>query len=377
MLLPESAVQFVENNPKSAPAMAQQKNGAAVEGQFADKPFGLVDTKGQQRQLYWFKGLKLEVIDEKGKVMPTAEFICHLNLDVDKDFRNKVFFEGEPCRNNRIFTATQGETDMCFPEGFAVPAASDEFWTVYFQAANRTTDEHRRLRHRLTMFFIKDSELVYPLKALDWYAPFVTVVVDRDTPEAMEAEHEHIPHCLGSSAGVTAPNSAPQTVFTDGFGRRVSGHWVVPPGRYTYHGPITEEREPAFSSTDRRVHFAWSHVHPCCTSVSLVRCGAKDRAALFTANVQTKTDHGLELLHIDTISSKDGIVLPAGEPYEIEAHYENTTESPLDSMVSLGIFFEDNRFVRPEWALAKPNNEAFCGAASNIGKGVTNSSDSK
>jgi peptidyl-prolyl cis-trans isomerase B (cyclophilin B) len=50
--------------------------------------------------------------------------------------------------------------------------------------------------------------------------------------------------------------------------------------------------------------------------------------------------------------------------YQVEAHYNNTTGQPQDSMVVMGMFYEDNTFQRPDWFLTS-KNEAFCGISEN------------
>lgn len=314
----------------------------------------------QPRHLYWLKGMKLDVQDEKGEVMPTAEFICHANLDISPAAHNEAFPEGERCRNERILSLTQGQTDLFFPSGVAVPLASDEVVTLTFQAANRTTDDHRRVRHRCTLTFIKDTDLVYPITALSWYVPYITVITDRNSPEARELEKKAGPHCMVSSVGVNAPNSVPGAVVEDELKRRVTGHWVVPPGEHTYATVIGQRLDPGFGMRDRIIHFAWTHIHPLCTRAGLVPCGSEK--PVFESRVKTDTSKGLQIVSIGTISSEDGIKLPKGQ-YELRATYENRTGEAVDSMVSHGIFFADTSFARPRWVLTG-KTELFCGIKS-------------
>lgn len=347
--IPESMVTFVEGNPDRAPAMGGPPMSVPTESSTKGKPMGLVDTTGRKRELLWFKGMKIQVLDENDKPLPTAEFICHLNLDVDRDFRIKAFPQAEPSGNARLMTLTQGQTEFYFPRGLAVPVASDEVWTFTFQAANRTSSRHRRVKHLCTVSFIKDSDLSQPVKALHWYNPYIVVAVDKNTPEAREAERRGHFDCLGISDGQTAPNTVPGADFDDSFGRKLSGHWVVPPGTTTWSTPITEERDPGFADRDRRIHAVWSHVHPLCTTSSLVMCNGQSRKKVFTAGVKTKTAGGLEIERIDNIISEEGIVMPAGHHYELEATYVNPTGEDQDSMVALGIFCADEKFVKPVW----------------------------
>jgi cyclophilin family peptidyl-prolyl cis-trans isomerase len=359
VIIPESMVLFVENRDKvgsAGPSMSSAGSQPSGNG----KPVGLLNTSGARRELYWLKRIRIDVLDENDKPLPTAEFICHMNLDVDPAFRNKVFPEGERCNNGRLMTLTQGQTDFSFPDGFGVPVASDETWMFSFQAANRTTDQHRRIKHRFTMWFIKDSNLLYPIKALNWYVPYICVIVDRNS-QAEESAHDG-PDCSITSSGVTAPNSVKTSVFSDSHGRKLVGHWVVPPGLQVYKTPLTEERDPGFADENRKIHAVWTHIHPLCKTCSLYRCDGKDRKPIFTARVQTDTKHGLEIKHIDNIISREGILLPKNEHYELEAVYDNTTGVPLDSMVTLGVFCEDKKFARPDWFI-EDKNVAFCGVA--------------
>ncbi|GMU57367.1 MAG: hypothetical protein AMXMBFR33_65130 [Candidatus Xenobia bacterium] len=306
------------------------------------------------RKLYWLKGIEEVVLDENGRVMPTAEFICHLNVDVDVAYRNRTFPLAEPCRNGRIFTITQGQTRIEFPRGYAVPVASDEVWGYTFQAANRTTDEHRRIRHRLTLTLVEDGPSSQPMKALAWETPFLSVIVDRFSKQAEEAEHAKMPDCLPISRGLTAPNSVPNTNWDDFCGRRRSGHFVVPPGRNTWRSTYPE----LTVNTERHVRLVWSHIHPLLEECSLILCRGRNK--LFSVHSQTRTDRGLEIVNIDMITAPEGngIVLPANEVYEIECTYNNTTGAAHDSMVTFGVFFDDKRFVRPDWVtnprLAEP-----------------------
>lgn len=350
--IPESKVVFIEGNPDAKVSMyATSSNGQ--DGQ-------VCTLSGKRKELWWFKGIKLQVLDEHNRPLPTAEFVCHLNVDVDTAQRQNEFPEMERNHSSRIVTLTQGQTEFSLPNGTAVPVASDEKWTFTFQAANRTTTAHRRIKQVCTVTFIKDSDLVYPVKALNWYAPYVTVAVDRNTEAAAAKEHTMNPNCLATMAGVTAPNSATGSVITDSLGRRVSGHWVVPPGTHTYASPILEERDPGFAATDKRIHAVWTHVHPLCTEVSLGECGATAGSKILKVGVKTKTTNGLEIERIDGVISRDGIKLPANRRYQVQAKYNNTTNAPQDSMVVLGIFYRDDQFARPDWVLSK-NNEHYCG----------------
>lgn len=344
--LPEGLVTFVETGGV-APSMMGGGSGQTISREVK----GLIHADPDHRTLLWLKGVKLDVLDENDHVLPTAEFICHWNLDVKPNFRNQVFTEGEKCQSVRLATVTQGQTEITFPPGFAVPVASDETWNAVFQAANRTTDDHRRIKHRCTFYFIKDEDLVYPITALSWQVPWIHVVIDKNSIEAAEEERNKCPSCLGMSLGINAPNNTSNGVFTDSKGRRVSGHWVIPPGTRTYSGTIDEEFEPGFSAKPHIVHTVWSHIHPLCSNLSLYECEGDSRKKLISVGAKTDTSRGLEIKHIENWNSEKGVTLPEKVNYELEVTYKNTTNVPQDSMAAAGIFFEDPTFARPEWVL--------------------------
>ncbi|MBX9722254.1 MAG: hypothetical protein K2X81_12715, partial [Candidatus Obscuribacterales bacterium] len=259
--VPESRVIFVEGG-SSAPSM----NGAAMgnNGSIA----GLVDTSSSDKELYWFKSIKLQVLDENNHPLPSAEFICHLNIDADQVNRFMSFPDLERTGSSRVITITQGQTEFHFPDGYAVPVSSDEEWKFIFQAANRTTNQHRRVKHLCTVEFIKDSDLKSDMKALHWYNPYISVLLD----ESNAPPEHHGPGCMAISSGGNAPNMVPNTNFKDDKGRDMSSHWSIPPGRHVYRMPITEYSDPGFNAEDRKIHAVWTHIHPFCTNTTLAVC---------------------------------------------------------------------------------------------------------
>ena len=347
--LPEGMVNFIENGGKPPSMM-----GGASSGPAAGKPIGLVHDQNPPA-LYWIKGVKMQVLDEDGKVLPTAEFICHWNMDINQEAHNKLFPEGHPCINDRVFSISQGETEQYLPSGYGIPVASNEKLQFSFQCANRTTNEHRRIRHKLTVYFEKDRDLTEPITALYWYVPFLTVVVDHNNPQAAELAKQDCSMCLGTSTGINAPNNVVGGLVTEGDGTRKSGHWVIPPGEHTYTDTIAEARDPGFAQTFRQpvIRAAWTHVHPLCTKVSLYEVKNSGRKEIMSAHCNTKTEPGLQITHLDFITApKSGILLnPDGAHYELQVSYNNTLATAVDSMAAMGIFFQDDDFARPLWAL--------------------------
>lgn len=361
--IPENKIQFVEDGNNASMSSASVQPGSQSKEADCGRPQGLIDTSSVPRALYWFKGIKLQVLDENNQPLPTAEFICHMNVDVVPEIRNRLFPQSERCVTSRVITLTQGQTELNFPEGFAVPVASDEVWSIAFQAANRTTDQHRRIKHLCTLTFVKDTDVPAgkPLKALHWFNPYIAVALDpnADTAGSSEEHAAHGPDCLIPSSGDPAPNMVPGSTLMDSEGRAVTGHWTVPEGSHVYEGPVTEQFSPGFAAEDRRIQAVWSHVHPLCTQFSMLTCDGNERKPVFSIGIKTKTKGGLQIEHMDSISSTEGIPLHAGARCVLEAAYNNQTGIAQDAMASLGVFCADTKFVKPDW---RSSTDSACSA---------------
>lgn len=329
----EDHIQFVENGQQTS--MAASASRVKPPAASASEP----------RELVWLTGVHLVVLDEHDRELPTSEFMCHCNVDLNR--RDEIFPEIHT-GSNRLFTITQGQSDIHFPAGCAVPLASNEYIYLKFQAANRTTTAHRRIKHLCTVDLIRDSDLKTPMKALSWYTPFMAVELNGSTKLA--ASSLHGPGCLSLSTGENAPNAIPGTVIDYAAGRKVTGHWKVPPGRHFYVCPLTKERDFGFNSEDRIVRSVWTHCHPLCKQVTMLVCDGSKKTPVWTVDVSTNTDSGLETSKISDLNFTEGVLLPKGKQFEIDAIYDNTTGVAQDSMVSQGIFFEDPKFVKPNWS---------------------------
>ncbi|MBS2002485.1 MAG: hypothetical protein JST44_13325 [Cyanobacteria bacterium SZAS LIN-5] len=370
--IPESYVK-IPGAAQAGPGMTGSADGASMQpgrlrsmsNDGAISADGAGNAANQKRELLWLKSVKIDMLDENDKPLPDAAFFCHATIDVDLDFRNQVFPASEHPGNMRHIVLTQGQTQFAFPNGFALPVASDESWNFVFQTINRTSDVPRKVKGRCLLTFVKDSELVYPIKALFWYYPVINVVIDRNSAERIKAERKSCPDCSAISEGVPAPSSMRNMIFTDKLGRSQIGHWVVPPGVHTYASPINtigSMSTAKFAAADTDIHLVLTHVHPFCEKCVLIQHDKGQTKEIVT--VKAKTDEkNLQLTEIDTISSVPGIPLEAGKSYELQATYNNTSSKPQDSMAGMALYCSDNKFVRPDWALAGNMNEAYCGTS--------------
>jgi hypothetical protein len=130
--------------------------------------------------------------------------------------------------------------------------------------------------------------------------------------------------------------------YSDRFGRRFTGHWVVEPGRHEYRTLVTDLINLPFDTT---IHFIAVHLHPFSESVEL-RDVTKDQS-VFKSNTRNYTDRiGLE--HMDYYSSVEGLPLYKSHEYELVSGYNNTTTVEQDSMASMFFYVVDKEFKKPQ-----------------------------
>jgi hypothetical protein len=307
----------------------------------------------QQRELVWWKGVSIEVIDAETEKNAGPEFMCHLNLDIDKG-RHAQAFPGWQAATERMVTLTQGEMHFELPEGYGVPMASDDGMIALFQVLNHNRDGNFRVRQRMTLYFIRDRDLHRPLQAVSWSIPYVILPTDGNLPAGASSDQKLCPCCMKMPAVLNAPNNTLSGLWDDANGRRLSGHWQVPPGKNEWRTPVALT-EPTFPRSGSRLVATWSHVHPFCEQLRLLyldpRCGEVE---IVRNTVRSLGGGKVGLKSIHSYQSPVGLELAPGA-YEVSVTYNNTGDKPQDSMATLGLFFTDPTFSRPDWASRSDN----------------------
>jgi cyclophilin family peptidyl-prolyl cis-trans isomerase len=305
-------------------------------------------------ELWWFRGAKIEVLAPDSDQPSDPGFMCHFNLDVNQDDR-KALLPSLPGFTRRLMIFTNGMKEFGLPRGYGLPVASEETWSCLFQALNHNLDGEHSFRHRITLYFNRHLGLNVPLKAVMWTTTFVAPPIDGDGEAASK-----ICSCCGiPKMGLDARQDA-RSRFKMADGRTASGHWIIPPGRWSWSNPVNE-----FSSgfdKDRRLLAAWSHIHPYAERLTL-RAFDKDCTNprdVFTSNIRN-VETGVGLAHIDCLSTEEGLPMPGSSKYEIEVHYNNRSGAKQDSMAVMGVYMSAPEWRLPEWSRVKQTGDLFCG----------------
>lgn len=306
-------------------------------------------------ELLWITGVRTEMVEEDGTTPQLPELMCHVNVDLDPQ-RHAALLGLRRTVATRLVTLSQGITDTRVPEGFGFPIASNEPLLVYTQVLNHNIREPGglKVRHRVTFEYIRDRDLKKKaIKPLMNLGASGTVILNEnplalgfDTPAStpavegpQQATGGHPASCLMLPR---APNAGGMgSDYVDPSGRKLTGHWVVPPGRQVNHSDITWFMSLPF---DAKLHYAAVHLHPFAESLTL-RDVTADKTIFVARTKNPENRVGLD--HVDTFMSPEGVQLYKDHKYEVISVYNNTTEQTHDSMASIFFGFGDREFVKP------------------------------
>lgn len=326
-----------------------EKKYKSMEGPASMKKVTLLDGPPE---LLWITGVKTEMVEEDGKTAQLPELMCHVNVDLEAE-RHRALFNLKRAVATRLVTLSQGITDTRVPAGFGFPILSNEPLLVYTQVLNHNIDnpQNLKVRHRVTFEFIRDRDLQKPIKPLMNLGASGMVLID-DSPLKFDlgisgtstgqsaASPEHGASCLMLQR---APNATGMgSDYVDPQGRKLTGHWIVPPGRQVNHSDVTWFMGLPF---DTKLHYAAVHLHPFAESLTL-RDVTADKV-IFSAKAKNP-ENRIGLDHVDTFLSTEGVKLYKDHKYELISVYNNTTRDVHDSMASIFFGFSDTQFVKPK-----------------------------
>jgi hypothetical protein len=310
----------------------------SMEGPQSTRYFAL--NKERKGEIYWLTGLKTEMVDEAGKAPMRPEFMCHVNLDLDPARPHADTAALRRGRDQRLFTLSQGQTEVRFPKGFGLPLASDEALMLTTQVLNHNEPKiDITVRHKVTVELVRDADLRAPLKPLRKVGVFglARVAGPRGHYGFPQAETEtHGPTCMeGQHAGGGGVLNVP---YRDRFDREFSGHWVVKPGREVNHTNVTRLMQ---LDRDTTLHYVAVHLHPFAESLEL-----RDRTTgktVFKSRVGWTPEGRVGLARVDHFSSEKGLPLFRDHEYELISVYNNTSGVDQDSMAVMHLFVLDRK----------------------------------
>lgn len=243
---------------------------------------------GDAKQVLWITGFRAEAVNaDSGEAAP-QEFVCHNTLSFNYRTRTQALAESlipaSHRASQRLFTISQGQQEVRFPSGFGIPVLSNEPLMLQSQLLNlNEQSEPLVIRHKSQTFFTRQAELKQQMVPLFMVELIGAVPLAESAAGEAAYEHEGGGGCLSASTASESFN------YTDHHGRRVSAHWLVPPGRHTYEN---------YTGTlgineDTTAHYFLAHLHPFAESLELI--DATSGKSVFKSEVEnlvTSRDSG-------------------------------------------------------------------------------------
>jgi hypothetical protein len=309
-------------------------------------------TLGEKKnpELLWITGIRTEMVTEDGSTPQLAELMCHVNVDLDPNYHQALFDLKRPV-GSRLITLSQGMLSAKVPAGYGFPIASNEPLLLFTQVLNLNIEnpKNMKVRHRVTIDYIRDRDANPPIKPLFNLGASGMVQLDGNPlalasmPSAADATAAGGGH-TGTSCliGARAPNGTSSSAdYVDPQGRHMTGHWIVPPGRQVNHSDVTWFMNLPF---DTRMHYAAVHLHPFATELALRDTTTNKDVVRARA---TNPMAGVGLTRVDRFTSVEGVPLYKSHKYEIVSVYDNPTKENVDSMASIFLGLDDPEFVKP------------------------------
>ena len=322
-----------------SPVYAIDRKYRSEEGPWSRQTVSLED--GAPRELLWITGIRTEMVgsDEKTPMLP--ELMCHVSLNFEDVETHRANFGWGNQGIARILALSQGQLSARLPAGFGIPLFSDESLTLTTRVLNHNRpDERFEVRHRVTVDFLRDADLLEPMKALRNVVGHVLVPLQPSAPKGAMHDHGHADDGDDGLTGVAAPTMV-AGVLKDGRGREFVGHWVVKPGREVRKKNVTETLQVPFDTT---LHYSAVHMHPFAESLELRDLTTGESLVKINARPLAK---GIGMEHVDSFSSLKGIPIFKDHQYQMISVYNNTTSVDQDSMAVMFLFVLDRQFRRP------------------------------
>jgi hypothetical protein len=318
-------------------------------------------------ELLWVTGIRTEMVDADGKTPQIPELMCHVNVDLDPA-RHQAIFGFRRATASRLMTLSQGMLTARLPAGFGFPLASNEPLLLFTQVLNLNIEhpQNLKVRHLVTIDYVRDRDVSKAIRPLFNVGASGMVQLE-DNPLALQHSMMSMPSTsnIATEAGHDAASTmsclvgarAPQASsgsadYVDPQGRKMTGHWIVPPGKQVNHSDITWFMNLPF---DTRLRYAAVHLHPFAKSLEI-----RDMTTgktVFLANAENPPA-GIGLTHVDEFSSASGVPLDHKHKYSLISTYDNPTKENADSMASVFLGLDD-----PEIEVPTPEALAHTSAA--------------
>lgn len=309
----------------------------SMQGPYEIKPVS-IDPKSNE--LVWITGYESRVLHAESSVDLGPAFMCHNNLDYAKA-KELPWLLKTSGANHRIFTLSQGQNKIEFPKGFGIPIPANQQLQMVSQVLNHHRPElYINTQHLSSLSYLKEGESPEKMKALYQQAVFVTKQLsgaegNYGTSLSCLPYHQHdsankeanVQH----DCSIDYADDADYNPYEDTYGRKYTGHWVIPFGPDTQRTNVTKMMD---LDQDRRIHLISVHLHPFAEALEL--WDITENHLIYAAEF-TKDSLHFGFHEIDYYSDSEGIQVYANHQYELVSAY-NCTDS-LNEHTAMAVMY--------------------------------------
>jgi hypothetical protein len=303
----------------------------------------------EEPEVLWITAIRSDTVGADGETPESPEYFCHSVLARrGKSQVERMRQLGLSVRNLKLFTLVQGLNEIRFPQGFGIPAFSNEQFDIIAMVMNPAEPEepvHVGIDSRVE--YIRASKLDQEMAPL-FIVPLV-LKVPVEGPDTDHSTHQHggDETCLADDSDSVIVTSVEEPISVNQSGLKDTGHWYVPPGRHVYRYRL--ERLDRRIQFDTKVHYIASHLHPFGESLELI--DLTTGKSVFKATAHNYPDR-VAIEEITHYSSREGMKIERSHEHELVAVYNNTTEHDVDSMAVMYLYLQDT-FRRETLKLSK------------------------
>lgn len=296
-------------------------------------------------ELIWLTGSSVSISDysETGAI-DDDELLCHsiVNLKSPSTLPWKLKTQGT---DKRIFTFSQGVTEVNLPKGFGVPILANTTLSVGNQVLNLERPNLRgKVKFKVKLDLIENScDLITPL----YQQPlFVTKRIggpvgaynDPDTLKKSREEGNSEIYCDTGFAKCGITYQEGFNPYQDPFGRQFTGHWQVSTDSIevlaTNVTPMLDLKK------DTRIHAISMHVHPHAHSLELL--DKTTGQSVFKGKVKYKNENLSRIIELDSYSSEEGVPVYKDHEYQLISTYRNPRkESGITAMATMFLYLAE------------------------------------
>lgn len=283
---------------------------------------------GGSPEVVWITGYEAKMIDPNG-ARQSQEFMCHDTLSFANLGLHQQLFDPVQSRQNRIFTLSQGQDKVDFPEGFGIPISASENLMLQSQVLNlRQEGIGTTVSHKIETKYVADKDLTTPMKALTMLDGGISV-------DVLDPQAEKPP----TDPMSCAPDAGGQPTFNI-HGHEVTAHWKVKPG--------FERRESDLGRMfpiDTTAHYISVHMHNYGKSLELYDETAGK--SVFKSLCKASPD-GKGLASTTCYSSVKGVKVYKNHFYKVISEYDNTSGKDQTAMAFIFVYIYNPEFKMPD-----------------------------